>query len=102
MDLCLTGRMMKADEAERCGLVARVVPADRLMEEALEMAEAMASFSIPVSRLVKAAVLTAAETTQKEGLLQERNHFYASFALEDRREGMKAFSEKRKPVWKHR
>ena len=102
MDLCLTGRMMDAEEAERAGLVARVVPAERLMEEALAAAETIAGLSLPVVMVVKEAVDRAFETTLAEGVRFERRSFHATFALEDRTEGMAAFAEKRKPSWKHR
>ncbi|MGH6793544.1 MAG: enoyl-CoA hydratase [Kiloniellales bacterium] len=102
MELCLTGRMMDAEEAERSGLVARVVPAAKLMEEALATAEKIASYSQPVVLMVKEAVNRAFETTLSEGVRFERRVFHATFALEDQKEGMSAFAEKRKPVWKHR
>lgn len=102
MELCLTGRMMDAEEAERSGLVARVVPAARLMEEALATAEKIASLSQPVVLMAKEAVNRAFETTLSEGVRFERRVFHATFALEDQKEGMSAFAEKRKPVWKHR
>src|ERR1700753_2811371 len=102
MDLCLTGRMMDAAEAERSGLVSRVVPADKLMEEALAAAEKIASMSQPAAAMAKEAVNRAFETTLTEGMNVERNLFHATFALEDRTEGMAAFIEKRKPVNKNR
>ena len=102
MDLCLTGRMMDAEEAERCGLVARVVPADKLMEEALAAAETIAGLSHPAVMMTKEAVNRAYETTLSEGVRFERRVFHATFATEDQKEGMRAFAEKRKPVWKHR
>ncbi|RMD64713.1 MAG: enoyl-CoA hydratase [Alphaproteobacteria bacterium] len=102
MDLCLTGRMMDAEEAERCGLVARVVPADRLLDEALAAAEKIASMSRPVTMMVKEAVNRAYETTLSEGIRFERRVFHATFATADQKEGMRAFVEKRKPVWSHR
>ena len=102
MDLCLTGRMMDAEEAERAGLVARVVPADRLMEEAMAAAEKIASFSLPAVLAAKESVDRAFETTLAEGITFERRVFHATFAFEDRKEGMEAFAEKRKAVWKHR
>ncbi|WP_322516370.1 enoyl-CoA hydratase [Rhodopseudomonas palustris] len=97
MDLCLTGRMMDAQEAERAGLVSRLVPADKLMEEALAAAEKIASMSRPAAAMAKSAVNRALETTLAEGLAVERDLFRSSFALEDRSEGMAAFIEKRKP-----
>ncbi len=102
MDLCLTGRMMDAEEAERAGLVARVVPADKLMEDVMATAEKIASMSRPLTLIAKEAVNRAFETTLAEGVKFERRTFHATFALEDRVEGMTAFAEKRKPVWKHR
>ena len=98
MDLCLTGRMMDAAEAERAGLVSRVVPADKLMEEVIAMAEKIAAMSRPVAAMAKDAVNRAFETPLHEGLKVERDLFHATFALDDRREGMAAFIEKRKPV----
>ncbi len=102
MEMCLTGRMMDAEEAERSGLVARIVPADSLLEEALKTAEKIASFSGPVSMKVKESVNKAYEMTLTEGLMFERREFHSTFALEDRAEGMKAFTEKRKADFKHR
>ncbi len=102
MDLCLTGRMMDAEEAERCGLVARMVPADQLMETALGAAREIASYSQPVVASCKEAVNRAYETTLREGVLFERRLFHATFALDDRTEGMEAFAAKRKPAFKHR
>jgi len=102
MDLCLTGRMMDAAEAERSGLVSRVVAADKLMDEALAMAEKIAGMSRPVSAMAKSAVNRALETPLAEGLKVERDLFHATFALEDRSEGMAAFIEKRKPVNRNR
>ena len=102
MDLCLTARMMDAAEAERSGLVSRVVPSDKLMEEALAVAEKIAGCSLPVAMMVKEAVNRAYETTLAEGVHFERRLFHASFALEDQKEGMAAFVEKRKPAFKHR
>jgi enoyl-CoA hydratase len=102
MDLCLTGRMMDAAEAERSGLVSRVVPADKLMEEVMAMAEKIAGMSRPVATMAKSAINRAFETPLTEGLKVERDLFHATFALEDRSEGMAAFIEKRKPVNKNR
>lgn len=102
MDLCLTGRMMDAEEAERSGLVARVVPLDKLREEALSAAETIAAMSLPATLMAKEAVNRAFESTLAEGVKFERRAFHASFAFEDRTEGMTAFAEKRKAVWKHR
>jgi enoyl-CoA hydratase len=102
MDLCLTGRMMDAAEAERAGLVSRVVAADRLMEEALAAAEKIAAMSQPATAMAKEAINRAFETPLADGLNVERNLFHATFALEDRSEGMAAFIEKRKPVNRNR
>jgi enoyl-CoA hydratase len=102
MDLCLTGRMMDAAEAERCGLVSRVVPVDKLMEEALKAAEGIAGFSIPIAMMTKESVNRSFETTLAEGIRFERRLFSAMFAMADQKEGMAAFVEKRKAQFKHR
>jgi enoyl-CoA hydratase len=102
MDLCLTGRMMDAEEAERAGLVARVVPAAELMSEAMKVASKIASLSHPVVMMAKEAVNRAYETTLSEGVRFERRLFHSTFATEDQKEGMSAFAEKRPPNWKHR
>jgi enoyl-CoA hydratase len=102
MDLCLTGRMMDAAEAERSGLVSRIFPADKLMEEVLAIADKIASMSQPVAAMAKNAVNRALETSLAEGMNLEGDLFHATFALEDRSEGMAAFIEKRKPDVKHR
>src|SRR3977135_1733305 len=102
MDLCLTGRMMDAAEAERSGLVSRVGPAENLMEEAMAVAEKIAGMSQPAAAMAKRAISRAFETPLAEGLNVERDLFHATFALEDRSEGMAAFIEKRKPVNKNR
>ncbi|WP_062208516.1 enoyl-CoA hydratase [Aureimonas sp. AU12] len=102
MDLCLTGRMMDAAEAERSGLVARVVPDDALIDEALKAAEKIASFSLPTALMVKELVVRAFDTTLTEGLRVERRLFAAAFSLDDQSEGMAAFTEKRKPTFRHR
>jgi len=96
MDMCLTARMMGAEEAERAGLVSRVVPANRLLDEALATAETIACFSLPVVMMAKESVNRAYESSLSEGLLFERRTFHASFALQDQKEGMAAFIEKRK------
>ena len=102
MDLCLTARMMDAAEAERSGLVARVVPTERLLEEALAAATVIADFSLPVVMMIKESVNRAFEGSLNEGLLFERRVFHAAFGLDDQKEGMAAFVEKRKPHFKHR
>jgi len=102
MDLVLTGRMMDAAEAERAGLVSRVVPADKLIDEALAAAERVAEFSLPSVMMAKEAVNRAYESPLAEGMLFERRLFHALFATEDQKEGMAAFVEKRKPKFKHK
>ncbi|MCK6405647.1 MAG: enoyl-CoA hydratase [Rhodocyclaceae bacterium] len=102
MDMCLTARMMNAEEAERAGLVSRIVPADKLLDEAMDAATKIATFSLPAVMMVKESVNRAFESSLQEGLLFERRVFHASFALEDQKEGMAAFAEKRKPEFKHR
>ncbi len=102
MDLCLTARMMDAEEAERAGLVSRVVPVGKLAEEAMAVAQKIAAYSLPVAMMVKEAVNRAYETTLAEGVHFERRLFHAAFALEDQKEGMAAFVEKRKPKFRHR
>jgi len=102
MDLCLTARMMDAQEAERSGLVSRVVPLDKLMEEALGVAAKIASYSLPVAMMIKESINRAYETTLSEGVLFERRLFHSQFALADQKEGMAAFLEKRKPSFKNR
>jgi enoyl-CoA hydratase len=102
MDLILTGRMMDAAEAERSGLVARVVAPDRLLEEALAAAGKIASYSRPIVMMAKETVNRAQETSLAEGSRFERRLFLSMFATEDQKEGMKAFIEKRKPEFRHR
>jgi enoyl-CoA hydratase len=102
LDLILTGRMMDAAEAERAGLVARVVPPEKLMEEALAAAEKIANLSLPIVLMAKESVNRAFETTLAEGLKFERRLFHSTFATEDQKEGMAAFVDKRKPGFKHR
>ncbi|HMY50279.1 MAG TPA: enoyl-CoA hydratase [Rhodocyclaceae bacterium] len=102
MDLCLTARLMDAAEAEKAGLVARVIPADRLLEETLAAAEQIAGYSLPVVMMIKESINRAYESALNEGLLFERRLFHASFGLEDQKEGMAAFVEKRKADFKNR
>ena len=102
MDMCLTARMMDAEEAERAGLVSRVVPADQLVDEAVRAAETIAGFSLPVVMMIKESVNRAYESSLAEGLLFERRQFHAAFSLDDQKEGMAAFVDKRAPKFKHR
>jgi enoyl-CoA hydratase len=102
MDLCLTGRMMDAQEAERAGLVSRIVSPDRLLDEAIAVAAKIAAMSQPIAMMVKESVNRAFETTLAEGVRFERRLFHATFATEDQKEGMTAFVEKRKPAFKNR
>ncbi|MCH7936296.1 MAG: enoyl-CoA hydratase/isomerase family protein, partial [Proteobacteria bacterium] len=102
MEMCLTGRLMDADEAERSGLVSRVVPAAELMDEAMKTAAKIAGMSRPAAMMVKESINRAYETTLAEGVRFERRLFHSAFATEDQKEGMAAFTEKRKPDWKHR
>jgi enoyl-CoA hydratase len=102
MEMCLTGRMMDAEEAERCGLVSRIIPADKLLKEAIAVAQKIAGFSRPIVMMAKECVDRAYETTLAEGVLFERRVFHSVFATEDQSEGMKAFAEKRSPNFKHR
>ena len=102
MDMILTGRFMDAEEAERAGLVSRVVPAADVIEEALKAAEVIASKSKPVAMVAKEAVNAAFETGLAQGVLFERRVFHSLFATEDQKEGMAAFTEKRQPEFNHR
>ncbi|PLC54416.1 enoyl-CoA hydratase [Pollutimonas nitritireducens] len=102
MDLVLTARMMDAQEAERAGLVSRVVPAERLLDEALEAAAIIASMSLPSVIMAKECVNMAYEGSLNDTLMFERRNFHALFATEDQKEGMAAFVEKRKPDFKHK
>jgi enoyl-CoA hydratase len=102
MDLCLTGRMMDAAEAERSGLVSRIVTVDKLLTEAIDAATIIASYSLPAIMMAKESVNRAFESTLNEGVLFERRVFHSLFATDDQKEGMKAFVEKRKPDFKHR
>ena len=101
MDMCLSGRMMDAAEAERCGLVSRVVPAAALLDEALKSATAIADMSLPIAMMTKESVNRSFETTLTEGIRFERRVFHAMFTTADQKEGMAAFVEKRKPVFKN-
>jgi enoyl-CoA hydratase len=102
MEMCLSGRMMDAAEAERSGLVSRVVPTEQLLAEALKLAERIAGMSMPIALMVKEAVNRAYETTLAEGIRFERRLFHAAFATEDQKEGMAAFAEKRQAAFKNR
>ncbi|MCA8908437.1 MAG: enoyl-CoA hydratase [Rhodospirillaceae bacterium] len=102
MEMCLTGRMMDAAEAERAGLVSRVVPTADLVDEALKVANRIADMSRPMVLMAKEAVNRAYESTLAEGVLFERRLFHATFATEDQKEGMAAFAEKRQPDFKNR
>ncbi|BAX59634.1 MULTISPECIES: enoyl-CoA hydratase [Burkholderia cepacia complex] len=102
MDMCLTARFMDAAEAERAGLVSRVLPADKLLDEAIAAAATIAEFSLPAVMMVKESVNRAYETTLAEGVHFERRLFHSLFATEDQKEGMAAFVEKRKPEFKNR
>ena len=101
MDMCLTGRFMDAEEAERAGLVSRIVPVADLMDEAVKAAETIAAKSLPNTMIIKESVNRAFETTLAEGIRFERRLFHASFGTRDQKEGMSAFAEKRKPTFKH-
>ena len=100
MDLCLTGRTMDAREAERAGLVSRVVPAGQVLAEALAAAQTIAAMPRQAAMMIKEAIDSAYETSLSQGLRFEARLFHATFATEDRSEGMKAFVEKRRPKWK--
>ncbi len=102
MEMCLTGRFMDAQEAERAGLVARIVPTERLLEEAIATAQTIAGYSLPVVMMIKECVNRAFEGSLSEGLLFERRVFHAAFALDDQKEGMRAFLDKRPPQFRHR
>ena len=102
MEMCLTGRMMDAEEAERCGLVSRVVAAEKLLDEAVAVAEQIAEKSLPSVMLTKQCVNTAYETGLKEGVMVERRLFHSLFAFEDKAEGMAAFVEKRQPKFSNK
>jgi enoyl-CoA hydratase len=101
MDLCLTGRIIDAAEAEKAGLIARVYPAAILLEETVKTAEIIAGFSLPVAMMIKESINRSFEGSLNEGLLFERRVFHAAFALEDQKEGMNAFMQKRQPSFKN-
>ena len=102
MEMVLTGRMMDAQEAERSGLVSRIVPLADLVEEAIKVAQQIADLSLPIVMMAKESVNRSYETTLAEGVLFERRTFHSTFATEDQKEGMAAFVEKRKPAFKHK
>ncbi|WP_017938273.1 enoyl-CoA hydratase [Zestomonas thermotolerans] len=102
MELCLTGRQLSAEEAERAGLVARVFPLDRLLEESLAAAQTIASRSLPATLMIKECVNRAFEVSLAEGVRFERRVFHSLFASADQKEGMQAFVEKRPPLFQHR
>jgi enoyl-CoA hydratase len=101
MEMCLTGRQMKAEEAERAGLVSRIVPAEELLDEALAVAATIAGMSKPIAMMAKEAVSRSYETTLTEGVRFERRLFMSAFATADQKEGMAAFIQKRPPVFTH-
>lgn len=101
MDLCLTGRIMDTGEAEKSGLIARVYPAEILLAETVKTAEIIANFSLPVAMMIKESINRSFECSLNEGLLFERRVFHAAFALDDRKEGMNAFMQKRQPSFKN-
>lgn len=101
MDMCLTGRMMDAAEAERAGLVSRVVPADKLLDEVMAAAGVIAGMSLPIVMMAKESINRAYETTLAEGVQYERRLFHSTFATDDQKEGMKAFIEKRLPSFRN-
>jgi enoyl-CoA hydratase len=102
MDMVLTGRLMDAQEAERAGLVSRVVPADKLMDEALAVAETICGYGMPSVMMAKECINRAFESGLSDGIGYERRLFQSLFGTEDQREGAAAFLEKRKPAFKHR
>ena len=101
MDMCLTARMMDADEAERAGLVSRIVPLEKLLEEALAAATAIAGMSLPIAMMIKESVNRAYEVSLSEGVHYERRMFHSSFGTQDQKEGMQAFLEKRLPSFRN-
>lgn len=101
MELCLTGNTWSAEQAEKAGLVSRVVPQSELLNEAIKLADQISSLSLPAIKLCKQSVLSSYETTLEQGMKSERAYFTSTFALSDKMEGTKAFIEKRKPQWTH-
>ena len=101
MDMCLTARMMDATEAERAGLISRIVAPEKLLEEALAAAATIAGMSLPIGMMVKESINRAYETTLSEGVQYERRMFHSTFGTEDQKEGMKAFLEKRLPMFRN-
>ena len=101
MDMCLTARFIDAQEAERAGLVARIIAADKLLDETLAAAQTIAGYSLPVVMMIKESINRAYESGLQEGLLFERRSFHSTFALADQKEGMAAFVEKRKPAFRN-
>ncbi len=101
MEMCLSGRIMDAAEAERSGLVSRIIPDNELVDEAIRTAARIASLSQPVVMMIKECVDRAYETQLAEGLRYERRSLHAAFALSDRKEGMRAFVEKRDPAYRN-
>jgi len=102
MDLILTGRVMEAAEAERAGLVSRIVPADKLLDEAVAVASIICEYSLPAVMMAKESVNRAYESALSDGIVFERRVFHSLFGTEDQKEGMSGFVEKRKPKFKHR
>ncbi len=102
MEMILTGRMMNAEEAERAGLVSRVVATEDLLDEAMAVAQTIAELSLPITMIAKEAVNRAYETTLSEGIRFERRVFHSLFSTEDQKEGMNAFIEKREPKFKNK
>jgi enoyl-CoA hydratase len=100
-EMCLTGRMMDAEEAERCGLVSRIVPKESLLDEALKVSDVIAEMSLPSVLILKEVMNRAFEVPLSEGIRFERRLFHSLFATEDQKEGMAAFLEKRPPRFKH-
>ncbi len=102
MEMCLTGRMVDSDEAERAGLVSRIVPLSELLDETMKTAAKIAAMSRPAAMMIKESINRSYETTLAEGVRFERRLFHSAFATEDQKEGMEAFATKRKPEWKNR